>query len=140
MTTSLLMSKIIDISAARGRRSGRTQVRTMTEQEKRSEQRHPAVERLFVQIVSSDDADLIGTTLSCATLDVSAGGLRIQTTSEIPVGCQLDLWIDNSAGPGKFFLSSDVRWAIQVETGYQAGVELHEGAATDIAAWRSQYS
>lgn len=135
MTTSLLMSKIVDISAARRRRD-RRETGMNTNHEKRREFRRLSSERLFVQIVKSDDPELVGTTISCEAVDVSASGLRIQTASLVPIGCQLDLWVDFSAGPGKFFLSSEVKWAKIIEGGFEAGVELYDGSATDIAEWR----
>ena len=136
MTTSLLMSKIVDITAARLRRERREFAMAGSSAEKRRETRQKSAERLFVQIVKSDDQDLVGTTISCEAIDVSANGLRILLDWLIPAGCQLDLWVDNSAGPGKFFLSSEVRWARVSAGGCEAGVELYDGAATDIAEWR----
>ena len=134
--SSLLMSKVIDISVARRRRAERDMSMDNTGHEKRKESRRSSSERLFVQIVKSHDQDLVGTTISCRALDVSANGIRIQTATPIPTGCHLDLWVDNSAGPGKFFLSSEVRWARIQDDSCEAGVLLHDGAATDIAEWR----
>lgn len=138
--SSLLMSKVVDISAARRRRVERDLETDTSSQEKRRELRRSSNERLFVQIVGSQDEELVGTTISCRALDVSASGLRIQAAMLIPAGCQLDLWVDNSEGPGKFFLSSEVRWARIFEGGCEAGVELYDGAATDIAEWRELQS
>lgn len=135
-TSSLLMSKVVDISTARRRRAQREKHMKTSGHDKRKELRRASNERLFVQIVKSHDQELVGTTISCRALDVSASGLRIQASTLIPTGCQLDLWVDNSAGPGKFFLSSEVRWARILDGGCEAGVELHDGAATDIAEWR----
>ena len=136
MTTSLLMSKIIDIGAARRRRERQEDNMNKHDREKRREFRRNSNNRLFVQIVNSDDPDLVGTTISCATIDISASGLRIRTDSLIPASSQLDIWVDNNAGPGKFFLSSEVKWAKIREDGFEVGVELHDGAATDIDQWR----
>jgi hypothetical protein len=107
-------------------------------QEQRLENRQGCDERLLVQIVESDNPELVGTTLSCRTLDVSSGGLRVTTDKEVPIGCQLDLWIDNASRPGKFFLTSDVRWVSRCtqDPGFEIGVALHDGAATDIKEWR----
>lgn len=138
MTTSLLMSKIIDLTDARRNRrvARRVGEPPRFDQENRKEYRRTSTERLFVQVVEASDPDLVGTTLSCHTLDVSSGGLRVQCSEYIPAGCQLDLWIDNSARPGKFFLTSDVRWVRSVDDQYEMGVALHEGSATDIDEWR----
>jgi hypothetical protein len=135
MTTSLLMSKMFDISDAR-RRVNHTRVARMEDHDKRREFRRESSERLFVQIVTSEDRDLIGTTISCEAVDISASGLQIRTQVPIPVGCRLDLWVDNRASPGKFFLSSDVRWVAPVVSGFLAGVELKDSPATDIEEWQ----
>lgn len=140
MTTSLLMSKISDISAARRRGYKQSRVVGMKDDESRRGDRRQSNDRLFLQIVSSDDPDLVGTTISCEAVDVSAGGVRIATRIEIPAGCQLDLWIDDSAGPGKYFLSCDVRWSRQAGDMYHTGLELHDGGATDIGEWRQLHA
>ncbi len=140
MTTSLLMSKVIDISEARRLRERRNEVTTMHSQDKRRETRHYSDQKAFVQIVACPNARLIGTTISCLALDVSPSGIRIEADEMIPEGSHLDIWIDNDMGPGKYFLSSTVRWAVDLDHSWQAGVELHEGAATDIDLWRSQYA
>lgn len=139
MTTSLLMSKIIDISAARRRRERTGRMASMHDVEKRKEFRRESGESMFVQIVAAPDAELVGHTIACEACDVSPSGIRIASEMEIPDGSQLDLWIDNANGPGKFFLSSTVRWSASVGDTHQAGVELHNGAATDIDLWRQQY-
>lgn len=138
--TSLLMSKIIDISAARRRRERRREVNGMNRTEKRREFRRSSNDNLFVQIVSAPNSSLVGQTIACLALDVSPNGLRIQSEIPIPDGSRLDLWVDNSNGPGKFFLSSTVRWSTEVGERHEAGLELHGGAATDIELWRQQYT
>ncbi len=137
MSTSLLMSKIIDLTDARRKhRDTRGSQVPKIDREQRKEYRRVSSERVFIQIVECSDQDMVGTTVSCETLDISAGGLRVTTERFVPVGCKLDLWVDNIARPGKFFLTSDVRWIRQVADKYELGVELHEGSATDIDAWR----
>ncbi|MCB1646687.1 MAG: PilZ domain-containing protein [Pseudomonadales bacterium] len=138
MATSLLMSKIISLADAR-RKQRPVKARTMTDMnhEKRHDYRKASHERLFVQIVECENEDLVGTTVSCNALDVSAGGIKVQTGTYIPAGCQLDLWVDMASRPGKFFLTSDVRWVTEASDGqYMFGVQLHEGAATDIGEWK----
>ncbi|MEX2489634.1 MAG: PilZ domain-containing protein [Pseudomonadales bacterium] len=142
MATSLLMSKIIDLAdARRSRRVAQVETSPRVDHENRKEYRKLTTERLFLQIVECPaDPELVGTTLSCRTVDVSSGGLRIQSKDHIPEGCQLDLWVDNSARPGKFFLTSHVRWIRTVDGQYEIGVALHNGSATDIEDWRQLLS
>jgi hypothetical protein len=140
MTNSLLLSTIISLSNARNRQ-GVEKPTANGRYEQRQEIRHDSGERLFLQVVQSTNPDLVGITLSCTTLDVSTGGIKISCSQEIPVGCVIDLWVDDSTRPGKFFLSSEVRWAREKQLGnFHVGVKLLEGAATDIEEWRSRQS
>ena len=140
MTTFPLLSKIhslVSIQSSRGTRAHNG--RDNYEHEQRKEFRRGSNERLFLQVVQSDDKDLIGTTISCIALNVSPGGLMVTCNQRIPEGCFIDLWVDDSARPGKFFLSSQVRWACEGEPGeFQIGVALLDGAATDIEEWRAR--
>ncbi|MBL4682223.1 MAG: PilZ domain-containing protein [Pseudomonadales bacterium] len=106
-------------------------------QERRVDTRKTSNERLFIQIVFSNDPDLVGTTLSCKAKDVSSSGMRIECSSPIPEGCKIDIWIDVLDRPGKFFLTSDVMWSKEIDGVHcELGLELNDGSATDIAAWR----
>ncbi len=108
---------------------------------------HPRLEsddRLFTQVVlSADDPELVGTTLSCTAVNLSVGGIQFRTSSAVPTGSLLDLWVDVSSRPGKFFLAGEVRWNRPTgetdERGkdqWLVGVQLKSGAATDIMDWR----
>ncbi|MEM8768713.1 MAG: PilZ domain-containing protein [Pseudomonadota bacterium] len=108
---------------------------------------HPRLEsddRLFTQVVlSADDPELVGTTLSCTAVNLSVGGIQFRTSSSVPTGSLLDLWVDVSSRPGKFFLAGEVRWNRATgetdERGndqWLVGVQLKSGAATDIMDWR----
>jgi hypothetical protein len=143
MTTSLLMSKLFSIAEPRQSEpkvAAKTKaIEVLTP--KRSEVRRNGVERLFIQIVDCVDADKIGTTLSCHSTESSSGGLRITSDFNIPAGSRIDLWVNISTRPGKFFLSADVRWCSVHANGlYQIGVALIDGAATDTAAWRALHA
>ncbi len=140
MTTSLLMSKIIDISAARRYRDQRREANNMHSPEKRKEFRRESNESMFVQIVAAPNPELVGQTIACSARDVSPSGIKIESDISIPDGSHLDLWVDNANGPGKYFLSSTVRWSASSGSVHHAGVELHEGATTDIELWRQQYA
>ena len=138
MNNSALVSKVIDITQARRRHFSQGADMNNAGNEMRQETRHSSHERLFVQVVECDDQNLIGTTVSCDSVDVSASGLRISSETFIPEGSQVDLWIDVNSGPGKFFLTSEVRWAKTTTEGtYQFGAQLRDGAATDISEWRA---
>ena len=111
---------------------------------------HPRLvsdDRLFTQVVlSAEDPELVGTTLSCTAVNLSVGGIQFRTDAPVPTGSLLDLWVDVSSRPGKFFLAGEVRWSRPTEVdGSQdcewfVGVQLKSGAATDIVDWREYHA
>jgi Tfp pilus assembly protein PilZ len=112
---------------------------------------HPRLEsddRLFTQVVlAADEPDLVGSTLSCNAVNMSMGGIQFKTSSAVPVGTLLDLWVDVSSRPGKFFLAGEVRWSRPTgeqdendQEIYFVGVQLRSGAATDILDWRDYHT
>jgi hypothetical protein len=132
------MSKMVSFKD-RGRSRSNDRVQRPDFQERRQNARRASSDRLFVQVVQSDDESKVGHTIACRALDVSANGLRIRLDQEILVGSVLDLWVDDSRKPGKFFLTSEVRWtAPSGPDSFFCGVQLHDGSATDVEAWRSR--
>jgi Tfp pilus assembly protein PilZ len=112
---------------------------------------HPRMEshdRLFTQIVlSADSPDAVGNTLSCHAINLSVGGIQFRSYAPVPAGTLLDLWVDVSNRPGKFFLSGEVRWSRptgeiddQGREQWFIGVQLKSGAATDIIDWRDYHA
>ena len=83
--------------------------------ERRVEERQPCQSRLFIQITACAEADLVGTTFSCHSQDVSSDGMCITSEAFVPVGAKLDLWVENDTRPGKYFLTSDVRWVAPMD-------------------------
>jgi Tfp pilus assembly protein PilZ len=127
-----------------------TSIRVRTRQRTQDKRMHPRLEsdeRLFTQVVlSADEPDLVGTTLSCQAVNLSVGGIQFRTDTALPVGALLDLWVDISSRPGKFFLAGEIRWTRaggQDECGrpvWFVGVQLKSGAATDIQQWREYHA
>lgn len=119
-------------------------VKRMSSNDKRMHPRMERDDRLFTQVVlAADEPDLVGATLSCTAVNMSVGGIQFRTNKSVPVGTLLDLWVDVSSRPGKFFLAGEVRWSRptseQDENGSELhfiGVQLKSGAATDIMDWR----
>jgi hypothetical protein len=141
MATSLLMNKLISLADARRRiRRQETNMGGLASEQRRND-RKEASERIFVQVIAAQDADLVGTTISCNALDISADGIRILCPTPIPAGTKLDIWVDMASSPGKYFLTSDVRWSRTNEQGnHEIGVKLHDGATTDIQQWRQLHA
>lgn len=127
-----------------------TTVRVRTRQRSLDKRMHPRLEtddRLFTQVVlATDNPDLVGTTLSCTAINMSVGGIQFATGEPLPIGALLDLWVDISTRPGKFFLAGEVRWArtaepdVNGEPVWHVGVQLKSGAATDILDWREYHA
>lgn len=124
-------------------------VRVRARQRSHDKRMHPRLEsddRLFTQVVlSADDPDLVGKTLSCTAINMSVGGIQFRTTAPLPIGALLDLWVDIASRPGKFFLAGEVRWARpgepdEEESTWYVGVQLKSGAATDILHWRDYHA
>lgn len=115
--------------------------------DKRLHPRLDSDDRLFAQVVlSAENPSLVGLTLACRAVNFSLGGLQFTSTESLPTGTLLDLWIDASNRPGKFFLSGEVRWArfhglnSSGESGWSIGVQLRSSAATDYQLWRDYLS
>lgn len=107
--------------------------------DRRQHTRHPRDERVVVQIVSSTRDTLPpGTVVRCSTRDVSASGLKIQLDQQVPEGFRLELWVEISNHPTKFFLAGEVKWCEELEESkrYLVGVELQEGASEDFKLWQ----
>jgi len=138
MTSSLLLSKINKFTNARNRgRKSRGTSHTNNHHEHRRELRRESNDKVFLQIVQCEEKDLVGTTLSSSALDASANGLKVACNQHIPAGSIIDFWVADSTRPGKFFLSSTVRWVNGDQNGsFKLGVELLDDAATDIHDWR----
>lgn len=125
-------------------------VRVRSRQRSLDKRMHPRLEtddRLFTQVVlSADDPDLVGTTLSCTAVNMSVGGVQFVTGQPLPIGALLDLWVDIASRPGKFFLAGEVRWTRpgdrddQGKPTWHVGVQLKSGAATDILDWREYHA
>ena len=126
----------------------RARVKRLSNADKRMHPRLDSDDRLFTQIVlAADDPELVGVTLSCTAVNMSMGGIQFKTTQAVPVGTLLDLWVDVSSRPGKFFLAGEVRWSRPTgeydENGSElhfVGVQLKSGAATDILDWRDYHA
>jgi hypothetical protein len=134
------MSKIISLSDARNFLKSSGSNAMSPNAERRVDERTVSSERLFVQVTASEEPDLVGATFSCYALDVSASGLRIVSEAPIPEGSKLDLWVDSTRRPGKYFLTSDVRWTQASNDGdCFMGIELQESPTTDFHQWRADH-
>lgn len=98
-------------------------------------------DKLFVQVLAASESSwLVGETLQCSALDVSASGVRVQVACEVAVHSEIDLWIEAQACAQKFFMHGLVKWCYEVDAEhniYQLGVELLNVPFTDFEEWRA---
>ncbi|NQV63789.1 MAG: PilZ domain-containing protein [SAR86 cluster bacterium] len=136
MTSSQLIAKITSLISFR--QTQRQATTASPHQQQRREIRQTNLKTLFIQIMDCPDPDMINLTLSCNTRETSASGLRIVAGTCIPIGSRLDLWVNISARPSKYFVTGEVRWVSPADGGdYDMGIELDTSVATDIDAWRA---
>ncbi len=108
-------------------------------QDRRQHSRQTRDERVVVQIVSSTRDTLPpGTVVRCSTKDVSANGLRIQVDQSVQEGFLVELWVEVSNHPTKFYLAGEVKWCQELDEGkrYLVGVELKETDTEDFKQWQ----
>jgi len=109
--------------------------------ERRQHSRLDRDEKLFLQVTRCDeDEDLVGTTVLCETIDVSANGLKLHTRKEVVVGVELDLWVNIDGRAGKFFLTGTVKWSRPEAGGHCSGIEVLERENTDIRGWHELFN
>lgn len=105
--------------------------------ERRISRRRSRDERLLVQIVSAVGApELAGATLPSRTCDVSAGGLGLWIGQPLAPGVRIELWVNVSGVPGKFFLCGEIRWSREVAPDFLHGIELVAVPGDDLARWQ----
>ena len=97
-------------------------------------------DKLFIQVIAaSESPQLVGETLSCTAVDISASGLKITLHDEVPIGSEIDLWVDIRSCAAKYFLNGLVKWCYEADAGdnsYQIGVELLNMPYTDFINWQ----
>jgi len=97
-------------------------------------------EKLFVQIVSAEDAqELVGKTYFCKTVDVSETGLKITVQQEVPKNCEVELWVQMQSTAKKYFLFGHTQWCIgkpQDNGNFEMGIKLKQGDKSDFQSWQ----
>lgn len=113
----------------------------MVSDDRRGDLRGVREERLFVKVLDCETRpELKDTTLSCATLDVSASGMQLLLAEALPKDALLQLWVEIKGCPGKFLLSGVVRWSRPNEDEFVCGVELKEDdELSDLKDWQDLF-
>lgn len=104
--------------------------------ERRLNSRCSRAETLFMQLRMADPASDERRTLRCQSADLSRGGMRIQTTVEVPNGTLIEAWIKIRGEPNNFYLVGEVRWSTANSHGVEVGIALRDAPGTDYKNWR----
>lgn len=112
----------------------------MTTAERRADLRGAREERLFVRVLSSTaSSDLESIIFSGSTEDVSASGLSLVASENLPRDSELELWVEIKGCPGKFLLTGVVRWCQPRGSEFCCGVEFIEADETDFLEWQDLF-
>ncbi|MCF7981614.1 MAG: PilZ domain-containing protein [Pseudomonadales bacterium] len=113
----------------------------MSADDRRGDLRGVREERLFVKVLACEaNPEIKDMTLSSATLDVSAGGIRLVLSNMVPMGTLLELWVEIKGCPGKFLLPGRVRWCRPNGEDFICGVELIDnGQESDLGDWQDLF-
>lgn len=104
--------------------------------DRRSQFRLARREHLFVQLSATLTGEQTRRTLKCRSADLSRGGLRLALSEALPPGALLEIWIRLANMRRNYYLVGDVRWCAASRRGYQVGVRVKNGPATDYRIWR----
>ncbi len=111
------------------------------ERDRRGDLRGPREERLFLKFLDiSSSSGRVDTTLSCKTLDVSASGMRLVSSEQLPLDSTLELWVEIKGCPGKYLLNGVVKWCYPNEDAFVCGIELKDSSSvSDLADWQDLF-
>ena len=105
--------------------------------------KHPRLrreERAVIRQLNISGEDVTVSKYYCTTVDISPGGLQIQTKKPFPLGEQVEVTINLEGQNGAFNLSGVTRWIApsKGEPGYVLGVELITD--NNISTWRRLFN
>jgi len=104
--------------------------------------KHPRLrreERAVIRQLNISGEDVTVSKYYCTTVDISPGGLQIQTKKPFPLGEQVEITINLEGQNGAFNLSGVTRWIApsKDEPGYVLGIELINN--NSMAGWRRMF-
>ena len=109
---------------------------TVSHDERRKHPRLRREERAVIRQLNISGEDVTVSKYYCTTVDISPGGVQIQTKRAFPLGEQVEITINLEGHPAAFNLSGVTRWIApsKGEPGYVLGIELITD--NNIAGWR----
>jgi len=109
--------------------------------ERRGDLRGAREERLFVKVLSSSSeaSDIESIIFSGSTEDVSASGLSLIASENLPKDSELELWVEIKGCPGKFLMTGVVRWCRSRGSDFCCGVEFTPEDESDFNEWQDLF-
>ncbi len=108
-------------------------------EERRKHPRLRREERAVIRQLNISGEDVTVSKYYCTTVDISPGGLQIQTKKPFPLGEQVEITINLEGQNGAFNLSGVTRWIApsKDEPGYVLGIELINN--NSMAGWKRMF-
>ena len=104
--------------------------------DKRSESRVENHIRFFIHVAEcTADPELVGTSITCTSVDFSAHGLQLKTEQALPVDTVLNITIGIGEPFSMYLLSGVIRWARSTKAGAYMGIQLQDKEGTDYDIW-----
>lgn len=109
------------------------------ESERRQSSRLLKDEKLYIQILAASEApDLVGETQTCTSVDISATGIKLEVSQEVPVDSEVEMWVDVKSIAGKYYLYGIVKWCYSYDAEnniFHIGIEFQDKSLTDFQQW-----
>lgn len=113
---------------------------TVSHDDRRKHPRLRREERAVIRQLNISGEDVTVSKYYCTTVDISPGGVQIQTKRAFPLGEQVEITINLEGNPTPFNLSGVTRWIAPSsgEPGYVLGIELITD--NNISNWRRLFN
>ena len=107
--------------------------------EQRKHLRLPIASTTFIELLSPRMGKAeSGKMVTCKTVDVSRGGLRVMLAEKLTVGAILQIGIDLPDAADTLYLAGEVRWCRKGKNKqhpWRAGFQILNAEDSDIEAW-----
>ena len=108
----------------------------------RKHRRIPFEDSTIVKMMETTNAAEMedGESILCSTVDLSAGGVRLRVSRELPLGSRMEVWVKSKEQEGTLRIVGNVVWCRTLEgcSDLQAGLEILDQERTDYAEYRKR--
>lgn len=104
----------------------------------RRESRHETNLQVLVNVSEASDADFVGLSSRCTTIDLGLHGMRVRSEKRLPEDGKFRLTVAPVGFPITIYdLVGDPRWVTNDEGGYQMGIQIAE--LDDWERWQAEF-